>query len=266
MTPSQPDDESRGEPRGRLGRGGAARLLLVSDQPVLADLIALTLNHGRFAIRRADTAAAAATCITRQLPHLAILDLDLEGLSGERVLERIGFHTLRTARVPVIALTRRGDLKTKLAAFARGVDDILTVPFSPEELVARSLALMRRTYGEAVAFAPTVRVGELEIDIFNRRVRAGTSELHLTPLEQSLLYLLAANAGRLLTRDEIMDHLWGSDYIADSNVVDRHIRNLRAKLQNDWRHPRFVATIPGRGYRFLPTVSGDDAPAEQPDG
>src|SRR5919199_6195792 len=114
MTRSQPRDEA-GESRGRLGRGGAARLLLVSDQPVLADLIALTLDHGRFAIKRADTAAAAATFLTRQVPQLVILDLDLEGVGGERVMERIGFPKLRAARVPVIALTRRGHPQTKLA-------------------------------------------------------------------------------------------------------------------------------------------------------
>jgi DNA-binding winged helix-turn-helix (wHTH) protein len=93
----------------------------------------------------------------------------------------------------------------------------------------------------------------------NRMVRAGTSELHLTSLEMSLLYLLAANAGRLLTRDEILDHLWGADYAAESNVVDRHIRNLRAKLQNDWHRPRFIATVPGRGYRFVPTYLDSEA-------
>ncbi len=85
-------------------------------------------------------------------------------------------------------------------------------------------------------------------------MRAGTSELHLASLEQSLLYLLADNAGRLVTREEILDALWGTDYVAESNVVDRQIRNLRARLQNDWRQPRFIATIPGRGYRFLPNV------------
>ena len=84
-------------------------------------------------------------------------------------------------------------------------------------------------------------------------MRAGHSELQLTGLEQSLLYLLAANAGRVLSRNEILDALWGTDYIADSNVVDRHIRNLRAKLQNDWRRPRYIRTIPGRGYQFQPT-------------
>jgi len=131
----------------------------------------------------------------------------------------------------------------------------MTVPFSPEELLARVLALTRRTYGDTVPLTPVIKVGELEINILDRQVTAGSSKLHLTGVEQSLLYLLAANAGRLLTRNEIMDALWGVDYVAESNVVDRHIRNLRAKLQNDWRKPRFIATEPGRGYRFVATFS-----------
>ena len=110
---------------------------------------------------------------------------------------------------------------------------------------------MRRTYRDAAVFTPVLRLGDLEIDILNRHVRTGDTELHLTSLEQSLLYLLAANAGRLLTRDEILDHLWGVDYVAESNVVDRHIRNLRIKLQNHSKRPRYIATVPGRGYRFL---------------
>jgi two-component system, OmpR family, KDP operon response regulator KdpE len=107
-----------------------------------------------------------------------------------------------------------------------------------------------------VSFRPVLRLGDLEIDILNRRVRAGDTELHLTSLEQSLLYLLAANAGRLLTRDEILNHLWGADSVAESNIVDRHIRNLRVKLQNHpQRRPRYIATVPGRGYRFVPTAA-----------
>jgi two-component system, OmpR family, KDP operon response regulator KdpE len=100
-------------------------------------------------------------------------------------------------------------------------------------------------------FTPVIRVGELEIDILHRRVRVDGHDLHLTPLELSLLCLLAANAGRILTRDEILDDLWGSDYAAESNVVDRQVRKLRAKLQDDWRRPRFIATAPGKGYRFV---------------
>ncbi len=109
-------------------------------------------------------------------------------------------------------------------------------------------------------FVPVIRFGELEIDILHRRVRVDGEDLHLTPLELSLLYLLAANPGRVLTRDEILDHLWGVDYVSESNVVDRHVRNLRVKLHDDHRRPRYIATIPGRGYRFVPTTA-DDPPA-----
>ena len=105
-----------------------------------------------------------------------------------------------------------------------------------------------------------IKLGDLEIDIFNRVVRAGSAALHLTSLEQSLLYLLAANAGRVVTREEILDTLWGVDYVAESNVVDRQVRNLRAQLQDDWQHPRFIATVPGLGYRFMPrSTDGGEA-------
>ncbi|MDZ4717380.1 MAG: response regulator transcription factor [Roseiflexaceae bacterium] len=234
----------------------APRVLLVIDQPVLAHYVALALNHGTAQTQVAQTTAAALAVMTNWQPHLVIIDMDL--MRGA-MLEQLGYIAPATNRLPVIALTRRGDLPTKLAAFDHGVDDILTVPFSPEELVARALAVMRRTYHELVAFTPMLRLGDLEIDILNRMVRVHGKELHLTSVEQSLLYLLAANAGRLLTRDEIMDQLWGADYVAESNVVDRHIRNLRIKLQNGWKHPRYIATIPGQGYRFVATAT-EDAP------
>jgi two-component system KDP operon response regulator KdpE len=235
---------------------GPARTLLVIEQAVLADVVKLALAHGQYNTRVARTVAEAETALAEWQPHLLVLDMDN---SGSTILERRSDETRQGGRLPIIALTRRGDLKTKLAAFNRGVDDILTVPFSPEEFVARVLAVMRRTYREAVLFSPVIRLGELEIDILNRRVRVRDTELHLTSLEQSLLYLLAANAGRLLTRDEILDHLWGADYVAESNVVDRHIRNLRVKLENHSRRPRYIATVPGRGYRFLATDAASDS-------
>lgn len=233
---------------------GPARALLVIDQLVLADVVKLALGHGQYTTRLVRTVEEAAAAFANWTPHLVVLDMDAAGSS---LLETLVDATQTGARLPVIALTRRGDLKSKLTAFDRGVDDILTVPFSPEEFVARVLAVMRRTYREAVVFTPVLRLGDLEIDILNRRVRAGDTELHLTSIEQSLLYLLAANAGRLLSRDEILDHLWGADYVAESNVVDRHIRNLRVKLENHSRRSRYIATVPGRGYRFLPTVAGE---------
>jgi DNA-binding response OmpR family regulator len=228
-----------------------ARVLLVLDQPVLAEVVKLTLHHGAYITDVAPTAAAATTMLQDWQPHFAVVDMDID---QGTLLDELGYTAPQAGRIPVVAHTRRGDLKTKLAAFEHGVDDILTVPFSPEELIARVLVIMRRTYHEAAVFAPQLQVGELEIDILNRSVRIGGHELHLTSLEQSLLYLLAANAGRLLTRDEILDYLWGVDFIAESNVVDRHVRNLRVKLQNDYRRPRYIATVPGKGYRFIPTT------------
>jgi DNA-binding response OmpR family regulator len=240
-----------------LPKRGPARVLVLLDQPLVAEVVALTLNHGVYATRTATTVEQAKALLTQWRPHVAVIDMDIGGV---RIVEETQGPS--GPQIPILALTRRGDLKTKLVAFDRGVDDIMTVPFSPEELLARVLAITRRTYGATLAFKPVIKLGEIEIDILNRKIRAGTSDLHLTPLEQSLLYLLAGNAGRVLTRDEILDALWGSDYIAESNTVDRHVRNLRAKLQNDWRKPRFIATVPGRGYRFVPTFSEQGADSQ----
>ena len=230
-----------------------ARVLILVDQPLIAEMIKLTLNHGVYVTRAATTSSEAITVIAAWRPHLAVVDMDIANQQLIEGLAQVGPEAgIRTA---LLALTRRGDLATKLSAFEDGADDIMTVPFSPEELLARMIAITRRTYGQGATIEPVLRLGEIEIDILHRQVRAGTSELHLSGLEQSLLYLLAANTGQLVTRDQILDALWGTDYVAESNVVDRHIRNLRAKLQNDWRKPRFIETVPGKGYRFLPTFS-----------
>lgn len=122
--------------------------------------------------------------------------------------------------------------------------------------VAGQRATRGSTKGNVVHL-PVVRFGELEIDILHRLARIEGRDLHLTALELGLLYLLAANGGQTLTRDEILDSLWGEDYAAGSNVVDRHVHALRAKLRDDWRRPRFIATVPGQGYRF---VLAPDAP------
>ena len=109
----------------------------------------------------------------------------------------------------------------------------------------------------------------MEIDILTREVRAGKSIIRLSGIEQSLLYLLASRAGQVVSRDDILDAVWGTDFVAESNIVDRHIRSLRIKLQNDYRHPRFIATVPGEGYRFIPVFSntgwnGEAAGSDRP--
>jgi DNA-binding response OmpR family regulator len=232
----------------------ARRALVLHDRALVVDLIELTLNHGLFVVRAASTLADAEAILAEWRPHLSVVDMDHED-SGP-LLRHLGAANRITKTVlPVLGLTRRGDLQTKLDAFDLGVDDILTVPFSPEELLARAIVVSRRATGTDRPIVPTITIGEIEIDIVNREVRAGDSVVHLSAIDQSLLYLLASRAGRIVTREEILDAIWGADFVAESNIVDRHVRSLRIKLQNDYRHPRFIATVPGRGYRFIPTFS-----------
>ena len=234
----------------------ARRALVLHERPLVVDLIELTLNHGMFVVRAAHDLAGAEEILASWRPDLGVLDMDHD--ESARLMERLSASSsLGGSVTPVLGLTRRGDLKTKLRAFDLGVDDILTVPFSPEELLARCLVIARRASGADRLLVPRITIGEIELDILNREVRAGDSVVHLSGIEQSLLYLLASRGGRVVTRDEILDAVWGTDFVAESNVVDRHIRGLRVKLQNDYRHPRFIATVPGAGYRFIPTFSND---------
>ena len=230
------------------------RALVLHDHLLVVDLITLTLNHGVFAVRAAHDLAEAETILTDWHPHMAVVDMDHDDSTA--LLGRIGAsNTLARSVTPALGLTRRGDLKTKLRAFDLGVDDILTMPFSPEELLARCIVITRRATGTDRPIIPTITLGEMEVDILNRQVRAGHSVVHLSGIEQSLLYLLASRGGQVVPREEILDAIWGTDFVAESNIVDRHIRSLRIKLQNDYRHPRFIATVPGKGYRFIPTFS-----------
>ncbi len=227
---------------------------MLHDRPLVVDLITLTLNHGVFEVRAAQNLAEAEAILADWPPNMSVIDMDHDD-SGALLRILGASNTLKRSGTPVLGLTRRGDLKTKLRAFELGVDDILAMPFSPEELLARSIVITRRASGVDRPIIPTIRLGEMEIDILNRVVLAGTSVVHLSGIEQSLLYLLASRGGRVVTREEILDTIWGVDFVAESNIVDRHIRSLRIKLQNDYRQPRFIATVPGQGYRFVPTFS-----------
>ena len=230
------------------------RALVLHDRPLLVDLITLTLNHGVFAVRAASTLAEADAILRDWSPHLAVIDMDHDDSTA--LLTLLGASSAMQRRgTPVLGLTRMGDLQTKLQAFDLGVDDILTVPFSPEELLARAIVITRRATGVDLPLIAVIRLGEIEVDIVHREVRAGSSVVHLSGIEQSLLYLLASGRGRTVSREEILDAIWGTDFVAESNIVDRHIRTLRIKLEDDRLRPRFIATVPGVGYRFIPTVS-----------
>lgn len=242
------------DPPAPISTKDARRALVLQDRPLVADLIELTLNHGLFVVRTVRDIAEADAALAGWAPHIAIVDMDHD--DSTTLLQRLGAsHTLKPSVTPVLGLTRRGDLPTKLRAFELGVDDIVTTPFSPEELLARAVVIVRRASGIDRPIVPSITIGEVEIDILHREVRTGTSVIHLSGIEQNLLYVLASRPGQVVTREEILDGVWGTDFIAESNIVDRHIRSLRIKLQNDYRQPRFIATVPGRGYRFVPTFS-----------
>jgi DNA-binding response OmpR family regulator len=197
--------------------------------------------------------SSARTAIAEWKPHLLLLDIDLEAGAGIQLID----EARAGGPMGVIALTRRSDLRGKLDAFERGADDYIGIPFVPDDLVARTRAALRRTHGNAGEFVPRLRVGDLEFDVLNRKVIVAEREVHLSSLDQALLYLLAANAGTVLTREQILDALWGTDFVSESKVVDWHVRALRAKLQDDWHKPRYIETVLGTGYRFVPATGAE---------
>jgi DNA-binding response OmpR family regulator len=234
----------------------AHRALVLHYRQLVVDLIELTLNHALFIVEAARNLAEAEAILAAWQPHMAVVDMDHDDSTA--LLGLLGASdTMRGSVTPVLGLTRNGDLQTKLKAFDLGVDDILTVPFSPEELLARSIVITRRATRTDKPIVPTIKVGEIEVDILHRVVHAGSSVVHLSAIDQSLLYLLASRGGQVVTREEVLDTIWGTDFLAESNVVDRHIRSLRIGLQDGYRRPRFVATVPGKGYRFIPTFSNE---------
>jgi DNA-binding response OmpR family regulator len=216
----------------------------------LGSLVALTLQHGRYDTRRATAPQECRTIVSEWEPHIAFIDLDLY----EQFIEIVG-RGLTHGHTPIIAFTRRRDTALKLSAYERGVDDIVEVPFTLDEIVARPFALLRRAHGMAVTIVPKIKLDGLEVDLIEQRVSVGGRVLRLTPIQQTLLYLLAANAGRALSREDLLSTIWGGEFEIESNVVDRHIRELRVKLDDEWRAPRYIETVPGAGYRFKSQAS-----------
>jgi two-component system KDP operon response regulator KdpE len=161
-------------------------------------------------------------------------------------------------RTRLIGFVPRGDLWTRLTAVDQGVDDVLTSPLLADELIVKVVAAMRRHYGRSVPVRPVIRLGGAAVDVVSDRVEIGARQAHLTSVEKRLLYLLAANAGRMVSRSEILDIVWGVDHVPNSNVVDRHIHNLRAKLGDTWRQPRVIVTVHGYGYHLVGDWVGDD--------
>jgi DNA-binding response OmpR family regulator len=234
--------------RTREGVKGAqsesARALIVMNE-TLGNLMILTLQHGNYETRRTTDPKECRDLVSQWAPHISFIDLD----HFEQFIDIVG-RGLTHGHTPIIAFTRRRDTALKLSAYERGADDIVEVPFTLDEIVARPFALLRRAHGMSVTIVPKIKLDGLEVDLIEQRVIAGGRELHLTPIQQTLLYLLAANAGKALSREDLLATIWGTEFEIESNVVDRHIRELRVKLGDEWRAPRYIETVAGAGYRF----------------
>ena len=182
---------------------------------------------------------------------LLIVDRLLSGFDGLRIVSALRQHG---GHRPVLVLSALGTAEDRVAGLRAGCDDYLVKPFAFAELLARAEALLRRALMPAAPHS-VLRASDLEIDLPSRCVTRGGRAIQLSATEFQLLEFLMRHAGQVVTRDQILDAIWGPDFVAESNIVDRHIRSLRVKLQNDYRHPRFIATVPGRGYRFIPTFT-----------
>ena len=225
--------------------------LVVDDEPRLRDLVRDYLAAEGFRVVTAADGLAAVEVALEHKPDVVVLDLMLPGVDGLEVCRRL--RTFSDAYV--IMLTARAEEVDRIVGLEVGADDYLTKPFSPRELVARVRAMLRRPRGgTGVEAADTIeprRFGELTLDEPRHRVTVGDEPVALTPLEFNLLATLAAYPGRVYTRDQLLEQVWGADYFGDDHVVDVHIGNLRKKLSDDAAAPRYVETVRGVGYRFI---------------
>jgi two-component system KDP operon response regulator KdpE len=199
-----------------------------------------------FDVIEASTGEDALALLAIDDPDLVVLDLKLPGIDGIEVLE----HLRSFSKVPVVVLTVRDQLDDKVGALNAGADDYLVKPFEPEELIARSRAHLRRTPERTAAMA-AITVGPLTVDLALRRVTQDGEPVSVTPIEYRLLEVLVANPGRLMTREELLDAVWGTHEDEQRVRLRVTMVNLRRKLRDDAAHPRLIVTEPGLGYRWI---------------
>jgi two-component system, OmpR family, response regulator len=220
----------------------SARILVVDDEPNISDLVATVLRYEGFDVRVADTGRKALTAVRTFAPDLVVLDVMLPDLDGFEVHRRL---TADGAATPVLFLTARDATEDKVRGLTMGADDYVTKPFSLEELVARARAILRRTKGDRSAGARLV-FGDLEMDEDAHEVRRGDRTLELTATEFNLLRFLMMNPRRVVSKSQILDHVWHYDFRGEANVVETYISYLRKKV--DATPPPLIHTVRGVGY------------------
>jgi two-component system, OmpR family, response regulator RegX3 len=224
------------------------RVLVVEDEESFSDALSYMLRKEGFEVAVAATGPDALESFDRSGADLVLLDLMLPGLPGTEVCRE-----LRTkSNVPVIMLTAKDSEVDKVVGLELGADDYVTKPFSSRELVARIRAVLRRR-GEGEELAPpTLEAGPVRMDVERHVVTVSGEEVPLPLKEFELLEVLLRNAGRVLTRMQLIDRVWGADYVGDTKTLDVHIKRLRAKIEPAPSTPRFIITVRGLGYKFEP--------------
>ena len=223
------------------------RVLVVEDEESFSDALSYMLRREGFEVAVAATGPAALTEFDRSGADLVLLDLMLPGLSGTEVC-----RTLRQrSSVPVIMLTARDSEIDKVVGLELGADDYVTKPFSSRELVARIRAVLRRRGSAEVEAVPaTLEAGPVRMDVERHVVSVNGGTVPMPLKEFELLELLLRNADRVLTRGQLIDRVWGADYVGDTKTLDVHVKRLRAKIEPDPANPRHLVTVRGLGYKF----------------
>jgi len=224
------------------------RVLVVEDEESFSEALSYMLRKEGFEVAVAATGPAALEEFDRSGADLVLLDLMLPGLSGTEVCRALRAKS----NVPVIMLTAKDSEVDKVVGLELGADDYVTKPFSSRELVARIRAVLRRGY-EADELVPgAIEVGPVRMDVERHVVAVDGRSVPMPLKEFDLLELLLRNAGRVLTRGQLIDRVWGSDYVGDTKTLDVHIKRLRAKVEPDPALPRYLVTVRGLGYKFEP--------------
>ena len=228
----------------------APRILIVDDEKDIVDLVAYNLEKEGYEVLKALDGEKALALVRAKKPALVVLDLMLPGIQGLEVCKRLR-RDAETASVPIIMLTAKGEELDRVIGLEVGADDYVTKPFSVKELVARVKAVLRRSgAGGQPDGTEVFEFKGLRIDMKSYEVTVGGRRVTLSPTEFKLLRFLSQNPGRVYSRDQILDRVWGDESFVEPRTVDVHVRRLRAQIEEDENSPTYIVTVRGVGYKF----------------
>jgi two-component system, OmpR family, response regulator RegX3 len=226
-----------------------ARVLVVEDEESFSDALSYMLRKEGFEVSIAETGTQALSEFDRTGADIVLLDLMLPEMSGTEVCRQLR----QKSHVPIIMVTARDSEIDKVVGLEIGADDYVTKPYSPRELVARIRAVMRRQAPDAGdQTPPTLSAGPVRMDVDRHVVTVSGAAVQFPLKEFELLELLLRNAGRVLTRGQLIDRVWGADYVGDTKTLDVHVKRLRSKIEPEPSTPRHIVTVRGLGYKFEP--------------